>query len=126
MNWSPASFSAVGADHVAPRSNDWLTITSEFVLAVYGSLGAGVALSRMSDQTTARWAALAGSAAMALPSPQAATYSLARRSPTLVSTPLPAATRATLQVLPPSPELETRMSGFWALTGPTKRKPRVA
>ena len=41
MNWSPRSVNATGADHVAPWSNDWLTITSEFVLAEYGSLGAG-------------------------------------------------------------------------------------
>ena len=59
MNWSPGSASAEGDAQVAPRSKDWLAITSEFVLAVYGSLGAGVTLSRMSDQTTARWAGLA-------------------------------------------------------------------
>src|SRR5713226_595037 len=67
MNWSPAIASAAGADHVLPRSKDWLTITSELVFATYGSLGAGVALLRMSDQTTARCFALVGSAAMLLP-----------------------------------------------------------
>src|SRR5436309_5551989 len=69
MNWSPRSVNATGADHVAPWSNDWLTITSEFVLAEYGSLGAGSWLFRMSDQTTARCAAFVGSAAM-LPAAQ--------------------------------------------------------
>jgi len=44
----------VGADQVCPPSSDWLTITSEFVTAEYGSLGAGTTLFRMSDHTTAR------------------------------------------------------------------------
>src|SRR5215471_1394146 len=60
---------------------------------------------------------------IAFPEPQAATYSLSRSSPTLVSTPEPAATRTTFQVLPPSPELDTSTSGFVAFAGPTKRKP---
>src|SRR5215472_12640650 len=110
MNWSPGSSSAVGADQVAPPSTDWLTITSEFVVAVYGSLGAGVVLSRMSDQTTARWSgdravdprrqdcALLAKPEVAVGDdgvavPHAATCSLSSRSPTLVSLPLPAATR---------------------------------
>ena len=69
MNWSPARVSAVGADQVRPRSNDWLTITSEFVFATYGLEGAGVVLLRMSDQTTARCAGFVGSAVM-LPAAQ--------------------------------------------------------
>ena len=64
MNWSPGSVSAVGDDHVRPRSKDWLTMTSEFVFATYGLEGAGVVLLRMSDQTTARCAAFVGSAVM--------------------------------------------------------------
>src|SRR5437879_3098860 len=85
MNWSPASANATGfADQVFPRSNDWLTTTSELVFALYGSgfaggvlLGvawygagwAGVVLLRMSDHTTARCAASLGSAAI-LPAAQ--------------------------------------------------------
>jgi hypothetical protein len=63
---------------------------------------------------------------MALPSPQAAMYSLSSRSPTLVALPLPEPTLTTFQVLPPSPEFATRTSGFCAFAGPTKRKPSVA
>jgi len=66
MNWSPASAIDVGADQVAPLLKDWLTITFEFVVALYGSLGAGIVLFRMSDHTTARcpaWLGL-GSAVM--------------------------------------------------------------
>src|SRR6266508_5920 len=70
MNWSLASVSAVGVDHVAPRSKDSLTTTSEFVTDLYGSKsGAGLELFRMSDQTTARCAAFFGSAVM-LPAAQ--------------------------------------------------------
>src|SRR5207237_8960682 len=70
MNSAPASFSAAGgAVHVRPRSNDWLTMTSEFVVAAYGLPGAGSTLFRMSDHTTARCAALVGSAVM-LPAAQ--------------------------------------------------------
>src|SRR5262245_16261150 len=69
MNWSPARVSATGGDQVRPRSNDWLTMTSEFVFALYGLIGAGSTLFRMSDHTTARCAALVGSAAM-LPAAQ--------------------------------------------------------
>src|SRR6266849_3671644 len=69
MNWSPASGRAAGADQVRPRSNDWLTMTSEFVIAAYGLVGAGVGLFRMSDQTMARCAASVGSAVM-LPAAQ--------------------------------------------------------
>ena len=50
-------------------SNDWLTTTSELVRATYGSVGAGVELLRMSDQTTARCAGSVGSAVM-LPNAQ--------------------------------------------------------
>jgi hypothetical protein len=57
------------ADLQIPLGDAPVPATSEFVLAVYGSLGAGVALSRMSDQTTARWAGFFGSAAM-LPAAQ--------------------------------------------------------
>src|SRR5215831_8207592 len=69
MNWSPFTFRAAGDDHVWPRSNDWLTMTSELVFALYGLVGAGSVLLRMSDQTTARCDALVGSAAM-LPAAQ--------------------------------------------------------
>src|SRR5215467_5884012 len=69
MNWSPARASAEGDDQFRPRSNDWLTMTSEFVFALYGSLWAGRVLLRMSDHTTVRCAALVGSAAM-LPAAQ--------------------------------------------------------
>src|SRR5918911_693828 len=41
IHWSFASVRATGADQVRPRSNDWLTTTSEFVFATYGSVGAG-------------------------------------------------------------------------------------
>src|SRR5581483_988130 len=63
---------------------------------------------------------------IAFPEPQAATYSLSRSSPTLVSTPEPAATRETFHVLPPSPEFATSTSGFDAFDDPTKRNPSVA
>src|SRR5215472_5270831 len=69
MNWSPGRASADGDDQVRPRSNDWLTMTSEFVVALYGLVGAGSVLFRMSDHTTARCAALVRSAAM-LPAAQ--------------------------------------------------------
>ena len=62
----------------------------------------------------------------ALPLPHAVTYSLSSRSPTEVSLPLPRATTWASQVTPPSFDTETRMSGFWALAGPTNRKPSVA
>ena len=60
MNWSPGAASAKGADQVRPPSKDWLTMTSEFVVAAYGSVGAGRGLLRMSDQTTARCAGSSG------------------------------------------------------------------
>src|SRR5215472_15608838 len=62
-NWSFGIVSAVAGDHVAPWSKLWLTITSELVLALYGSAGAGRVLLRMSAHTAARCAPLVGSAA---------------------------------------------------------------
>ena len=54
---------------VWPWSNDSLTITSESVTALYGSVGAGNWLFRISEKTTARCAGFFGSAVM-LPAAQ--------------------------------------------------------
>src|SRR5437867_6514485 len=54
MNWSRGSAIAAGALHVWPPSHVWLTITSLFVTAEYGSAGTGAAAFRSSNQTTAK------------------------------------------------------------------------
>src|SRR5439155_14538962 len=66
MNWSFGNAIAAGALHVAPPSHVWLTITSLFVTAAYGSAGTGAAAFRSSNHTTAKWFPLVsvGSAVM--------------------------------------------------------------
>src|SRR6266852_3470251 len=64
---------------------------------------------------------------MALPLPQAVTYSLSLKMPGLLNVPVPEATRSGVdQVLPPSVEWATRMSGLVQQNLPCeKRKPSV-
>jgi hypothetical protein len=66
MNWSRGSVIALGALQVSPPSHVWLTITSLFVTAAYGSAGRGPAALRSSNHTTAKWSPVAsvGSAVM--------------------------------------------------------------